>query len=311
MNVTLRKKLRRQSELAAKALAGELSEIEKAELGTLTAAIKTAMDPPVIAMKTKLTTMTLAEFKTWADGVMGGDGASADELALVKRNVEAVKSQGKTAAGDIVAVEMAIETSAAEGISALEDRIVMLEQKLSDTAKGQNDQTGDEPSELPFAKLDAPTTMALALEAMDAVMRHVGELKAKFDAGTVTIDDVEKLWPNWDLRNVIEAATSVMAKLDETKALVSEVLPKVEKLKSDDSAGDGAGDADGDADGAGDADGDGDGAGDADDDSAGDVVKTAFFSGGDVSPKPRSGVEDRKHLKKASDADRIPGLAYK
>ena len=135
--------------------------------------------------------------------------------------------------------------------------------------------------------------MAIAIEGLDSVIAALSDVKAKIESGTLTHDDMTKMWPSWDVRDFIDGAVSLLAKMDEAKKVYDEILPKVKAL---DESG-----TDGDQDGDGDTGGDGDG---------GDVSKSAFFSGGDVSPTTEGGAADYQSLKKGKNAYGKPSSFY-
>ena len=226
--------VKRQSELAKKVMDGTATDEEKAELDKINQAIDTATGQSTETRKTDLVTMKLEEFQNMVEEKTKSD-ISPDELALLKRNIESVKKQGKTKADDIVAVEVLVKQSAEDMIAALENRVVELEAKLE--AK-----LAKKPSE-PEKAADKPTAQALASEAIDSIIEQFGEMKNKITAGTLKQQDVKDMWPSWQMQELIEGATAVVAKLDEAKKLIKEVMPELKKLSE---GGEVTGDGDGD-----------------------------------------------------------------
>ena len=238
MNAKLKKALRRQSELTAKMIDGTIVDAEKTELVKLNAAITKATEPPKLTAKTTLKTMKLSEFRAWFDGV-SKDDASSEELILAKRNLAAVNDQGVTDPEGIVAVEILAKIDSQETIKALEKRITVIEQK--DTDGDDGDTGGDGGGD--GSEKAGPVTQAIAIEGLDSVIAALSDVKAKIESGTLTHDDMTKMWPSWDVRDFIDGAVSLLAKMDEAKKVYDEILPKVKAL--DESGTDGDQDGDG------------------------------------------------------------------
>jgi hypothetical protein len=300
MKKELKEKLGRHAVLTAKMLEQTITDDEKGELKKLTKAIEKATNPPEVTLKTSLTTVTLKEFKEQIEAMKAGE-PTVKELALAKRNLAAVRKQGKTLETDVVAIEVLEKDDHSEQIAGLEARIRELEEKavaaMGDNAgDGDGDDTGDEDGKTLKADTEAPTAMALALEAISAVIGKMEALKVAFEAGNVDMEQVNKAWPNWETRELVESAASILAKMDEFKKLLEEISPKIDAVKG---VGDGAGDNAG---------GDGGDAGDdkttkgADDD---EIQKTvdAFSTGCDLAPKSTGGQSDWDGVQKHKDKD--------
>ncbi|MEN6370224.1 MAG: hypothetical protein ABFD77_11100 [Thermotogota bacterium] len=264
--------VKRQTVLASKAASGKATKEELEELSKLNKAVEAATSAPKVA-KTKLTTMTLAKYREWHDTTMkqieAGD-SDADLLAVVKRNLAAVKEQAKTKSDDIVAVELPVEKTEDEKYTALMDRIAALEEKLSEKdnatepAGGKKPDGGDAPATGEgdkSNKADKPVSQALAMEAVDALLARYTKLKASVDSGSLTKQDLESLWSDYELKRAIEQAAAIMAKSEKLAEMAEAVLPGLKKLAAaeDDKGGEGEGGKDGEGDGDGDA---GDDAGD-------------------------------------------------
>jgi len=126
MNKKLLQIMKRQSELAKKASGGALSDAETQELDQLNAAIEALTDTSVDVGKTSLTTMKLSEFKKHVESEQSSMDLDPKRLALLKRNIESVKSQGKSEDDDIVAVEVIAETEKSD------ERLDKIENKLNE-----------------------------------------------------------------------------------------------------------------------------------------------------------------------------------
>ena len=242
----LEEMVRRHSALTAKMIAGDVTDEERAELKKLTDAIALATKEPEVEVgKTSLAVMTLAEFQAKADELMTGE-PTAEELALLKRNLAAIKDQGVTDADGNVAVEVLVELTVEERNKALEDRVAQLEAKLAEGDEAPAADADEEPAaedEAPAedetGKAEGGVAQQLAGEAVDALIERFQGLKAKIEAGTLKVDDVREAWQGeWELRELIDGAAAVMGKLDAAKALIEEVAPQLEKLASDEAPAD-------------------------------------------------------------------------
>ncbi|MCK9629820.1 MAG: hypothetical protein M0R37_14665 [Bacteroidales bacterium] len=120
---------KRQRALTEKALAGTITPAEREELTRIGKAVEEAT-APAPASRVVPMNMTLADFRKHAEAVLSAEAPSADAVALLKRNLEAIKAQGKSADTDTVAVdvELADEPAApADPLAALAARVAVLE----------------------------------------------------------------------------------------------------------------------------------------------------------------------------------------
>ena len=255
--------VKRQTELAGVVATGKATEAQKTELLAITEKLEQLTGKKTVSVgKTKLTTMTLKEFKAHIEAEQVALQTELDpaRLALLKRNIEAVKSQGKTAMDDVVAVELAIESAASDArMDAMEEKLDQVLTALKDfdgrtqtgvgDADGDGDD-GDDGGKGAAAKGDGkkPTAEALANEALDAIIKRFQAIKEKIAAGEISTDDLEKMWPGWEMREMLEGAVAVLAKLEEAKGLVEEVMPALEKAAKGDDGDDGDDDDDDDDD---------------------------------------------------------------
>jgi len=314
----------RHKALAQKAAAGKADEKELAELEKLSKAIDAAVGTDDSApAETTLMTMSLKEYQEWHEtAVKSIEAGEADEklLALVKRNLAAVKAQKKTKSDELVAVEMPVAKSAEDKFTALEDRIAELEAKLKAKDEGDSsgkptddDDAGEDDGE-PSSKQDGKSTaQALAMEAIDALLEKYGKIKALVDSGSLTKESMRDLYEgDWQLKDILSQAAAIMAKADELKSALEACLPELEKLAKaegpEDEDGDGEGDGEGDEDGAGDDEGDGEGEGgeggeeeaSKGDGEDGNKVSEAWSMGTDLSPK----IEPEEHAKEIQKASK-------
>lgn len=215
--------------LVNKLTAGTATEEEKAEAKKLQAALEAAAKateaPPKI-------TMTLAEFQKLAEAEMAelGKAMDADRLALLKRNIAAVKLQGKTAPDDVVEIETKAEVPIVED---LEARAAALEAKASfdgRTTSGVREtpveapvKDKDPPAEEEFDK--ASVSQQLAVEALDALTGKVASLRVAVQAGTMTHSQYNDMFDGWwtlqdAVRTFAAISTSVTpeSKAEPTKA---------------------------------------------------------------------------------------------
>lgn len=124
MYSNLNKILRRQTELVGKISKGDATEEEKKELKELVTALEALTDSSKVDVgRTKLTTMTLADFKQYAEKETREAGLDPKRLALLKRNIESVKEQAVTDKDAVVAVEVATEKTDRDKLNALEGKM--------------------------------------------------------------------------------------------------------------------------------------------------------------------------------------------
>jgi len=298
--------VKRQTVLAAKAASGTASKVEVAELAKITTAIKAATDDDNDTQATTLTTMTLTEFRTWHDkAVKAIEDGDAELLPLVKKNLASIKTQAKTDGEDIVAVEMPVEKSETDRIAELEARIKALESEDED---GDTGGEGDDPEGAAAASKEAkPTAQALALEAIDTLLAKYEEVKTAIEAGGVTKEQLDAMWDDWLLKDAIRTSAAIMAKCEELKTCVTDVMPVLEKLDDGEDGGDGDGDG-GDGDGGDGEEDDAGGEGDGGDGGENDVNKSgpssAWLGGRDLAAKNQTPEEQVAAIKAAKEKGR-------
>lgn len=275
MNEKLMKMLGRQAVLvAALQKNGKLSDDENAELEDLNKKIQGISDLDSVEIgKTDLETMTVKEFRAFAQKEQEEASAdmNAERLALLKRNVASVKRQNKTKDDDIVAVEILAKRDGASDaqIAALqkqiEDLTALIKGKNFDgrgntglvdndgDGEGDGDGAGDgdEAGNGASKGDDMPASTAVALEALGAIIERYSKIKGMIEEGAeFSEEDLVKMWPGWELREAVENATAVLAKLEELQGLIESVHPALEKIAK--AKGDETPDGDGDGDGEGD-----------------------------------------------------------
>lgn len=259
MNKKFLETVKRQSDLAAKAAAGDATKEELAELVKLTAAVKAATDTSDEKPSTALKTMTLAEFKVWhEEAVKAIEEGNSSLLPLVKKNLASVKASGVTDSEGVVAVELPVEKSETDLIADLEARIAALEAAKGEAqAEGSGEENGDEESGEEgdgeaqgdaTGKADKPTAQALAMEAIDTLLAKYNKVKAAIEAGSFSKEQAESMYDgDWQLKDAIRQAAAIMAKCGELKAAAEVLVPELEKLSDEGDEGDeGEGEAGGD-----------------------------------------------------------------
>jgi hypothetical protein len=71
---------------------------------------------------------------------------------------------------------------------------------------------------------------AMGTEAMDALIARYTETRNRMADGSITREDVERLWENqWPLRDIVNQSIAVLAKADTLKAAIDGVLPALRK----------------------------------------------------------------------------------
>lgn len=278
MNQKLMKMISRQTALVNKLSKGKLDDAEKKELDDLNKKIEGLSNLDSVEVgKTELATMTVKEFKDHVSKVQTETAESLDvqQMALLKRNIAAVKSQGKTKDEEIVAVEILVEQSGSDarldGIEGKMDELFELVKGLAgkgasfdgrsttgindgDEGDGDGDggDGGDGEGQNTGKADDMPASTAVAIEALGAIIERYQKIKTLIEAGeTFTEEDLQKMWPGWELRDAVETATAVLAKLESLQALVESVHPALEKIakSSDDNDDNDDNDDDNDGDG--------------------------------------------------------------
>jgi hypothetical protein len=308
MNAKFLAIMKRHGDLAVKISSGKATDAEKSELENLSKTVQAMTDPGSVDVgKTTLKTMTVAEFKKYAEQEQAAIAVNPvpSRAALLKRNIDAVKEQGKTKLTDMVAVYFPVKMTADDRIDGVENKLDQVLETLG-TMKaafdgrtqsgvgdggddeddeddgdgdgdGDNSDSGDDGDDT--NKGDAPTAQALAGEAIDALISRFQKLKEKLDAGTLKMEDVHEMWSGqWQMETLIEGAAAVLTKCEELSELIGDVIPAVKKLGKD-SGNDAGDDNDNNAD---DSDDDADNDDNGDDDGS-DVAKT-LVSGVDLSP---------------------------
>lgn len=230
-------KINRLAVLTEKALSGTITDEERAEAATLQAEIARATAPvDLTKVATTLTTMTVQEFQAHADAVRAADPPDPVDLALMRKNLEAIKQQDPAGQESVVAVHARADNTPAS----LEARIAALEAKAA-TAMVSTGEPAPAPVDPPAAGApvatkapgDSPVASALATEAMDAAMMRLTSVKDALASGTLDEESLQKLWPGYDLRRVVEQCVEVLAKVDAIKAVADEVLPALKKIQDD------------------------------------------------------------------------------
>lgn len=319
MKRQLQKAMRRQTELTTKLMAGDITEKEKTELTEVNLQIKKATEPHKVTRKTLLTTMKLSEFRSWVEKVTEGE-PTADELAVIKYNLEQVKQQGITDPDGIVAVQVLAKETYDDVMARMEARIEQLEQQVAEKndqhqadSGGKNDQSdgGENGNDE-----TAPTAMAIAMEALTATTARFEELRQKFESGDVTSEDVYKAWPEYEIREIVEGAAAIMSKFETLKGLFDDLVPKIKAAQGDEESGNDDSDTDDSDDGTDTddgSDGDNTGDGDGETDAEKDAAVKAFMSGQDMAPRSEGGTADYKMIKSQGNKheERVPGTPYR
>ncbi len=322
MHKKLMKMMQRQGALAAKAASeGKLTTEEKTELGELNAAITALTTGEVEVGKTELTTMTIADFKKHVEVEQAKADMNPPRLALLKRNIDSVKKQGKANATDVVAVEVLATQSEDDKFVALEEKFnAKLDEVMAAIKSGFDGRTttgiatgGDVQPDADVASgetaegnspvstgksdgtkekaEDAKASTSLALEAINSVIERFQKIKDKINSNeNITMEEIRNMWPDWQVENYIKGAVGIIAKMDVAKTLLEEVAPKLEDLskaegekdKSDESNGDTVDDKE---------------TADGEDKEEKGVAKWA--GGGDLSPSNGTSLDDYRRLKKS------------
>ena len=255
----MRAMMKRQMQLVAKK-PEEMTEAERAELNALNTAIAMIVDDeqPVAKAGTKLTTMTKDEFTAYVAEQMTAmeKAPSADRLAMLKRNIDAVRDQAAEGK-ELFAVEIAVQKTNEDALASALSRIGELEAQLASVAAKSEPQTTPPAVDEPPAgeAIGKGVASDMASEAMDAILTRFTTLKGKLSDGSVTMEDVEKAFEGqWELRRFIDMAAALMTKAAELQQLIGPVVAALEAIdKQDDSASAAA--PDGDANGEGEGEG--------------------------------------------------------
>lgn len=225
--------VRRQTALIGKGYES-LTDAERAELDKLNAAIAAATAEPEIAKSaTRLTTMTEEEFSTYMTEAMEKE-QSPDGLALLKRNIEAVRSQ-KADGKEIFAVELPVAKTAEDKLDEALTRIAELEDKLDKGFDGRttsglkNDQDKAGSTDEPNATGDTDVNGSQEEPTEKSVRETLIELREKTD--------------NEDIKKSIDQLVAVLdevAKDEEAKADEPESNPDEEADADEGEDADGA-----------------------------------------------------------------------
>lgn len=252
MNEKLKQLLKRQTELVGKIAKGEANDEEKKQLDALNKKIEELSNPDAVDIgKTKLATMTLAEFKKHVEDENIDATAKLDtkRLALLKRNIDSVREQNKSAADDIVAVQVFADTEKRdERLDAVESKLDQIFELVKGATfdgrgntgivnTGDSDGEGDGEGEGNGENVqsdksdDMPNTTMAATEALTAIIARYQKIKDMIEEGKdFTQEELNKMWPGWDLQSAVENAAAVLAKLEELNDLTTLIHPMFEKL---------------------------------------------------------------------------------
>lgn len=241
----LTKIMRRQSVLVGKIMDGTVTDEEKAELEKITKTVEAATGETAIEIgKTSLTTMKLSEFKDHIEALEAemGEELNPQQVALMRKNIQAVKNQGKTDPEDIVAVEILEDTSsseASERIKALEQVVADLTAKVEAGFDGRTQtgvvdgKPGEESSqeEGDSESTEKSVAQTLASEGLEALIARFEKVKEKVAGGTLTKEDLEALWENqWDIKSMLDGSMAIMIKIANAKELIEGIVPELKKL---------------------------------------------------------------------------------
>jgi hypothetical protein len=248
--------------LAVKQAGGQpLTDAERQELLQLTGAAQV----PTATMKTTLKTMKLSEANVMINKVVQNGMATQEQLVLAQKNLEAIQGQRVTDPEGTVAVEVEAPMGPNDLAQAVFARLDAIEKRLQAPApatqpttqgnagdtgnSGNAGNTGDSTdigSQNNTARIAALAVkqagghaLTDAEEAMDTILDRFTQLQKKIQADAVTKEDLEKLWPDWDLRNIIDSAVSIMAKMEALSLVIDEVLPSLERVSKGETIGKG------------------------------------------------------------------------
>jgi hypothetical protein len=308
--------LKRQSELAKKVASGKATDAEKEQLNKLGEIVDALTDPSKVDVgKTKLTTMTLAEFKAYAEKEEAESYEDPSRLALLEQNIASVKEQGKTGADDHVAVKVSVQVKESDRLAAVEEKLdevltalkganfdgrtstgVNTDGESDSDSEGEGEGEGEDVDK----GEDKPAATALAVEALDTIISRFEALKTKITGGSdISKDEFYEIWPSYEIREIVEGAVDVLSKMEIAKALIEEVKPFLEKMVKDSGEGDTDGDTDGDPEGdSSDGDSDGDSS-EGEETEKGAKKGSLLLSGGDMAP-PLSDKEAHTAMKNGS-----------
>jgi len=249
--------LRKQAALVAKVTDGTATPAEREELAQITATVQATADL-LGDSATQFVKMTLKEFQTATDAFLSAlDVAPADQtaaqkraedLAVIKRNLAAVKAQGAAKEADEVLVEQMptplVPATTPDPMTVLTQRLAERVAALEVAVKGgtafdQRTRTGVRvvPEGTPAPAADAapapdapagegtpaPTekgtpfakegvAQEIAIEALDALIGKLNGLRTAVTGGTLTPETFEETFRGWwDIRSAIETYTAIAA----------------------------------------------------------------------------------------------------
>ncbi len=171
---------KRQRALTEKALAGTITPAEREELTRIGKAVEEAT-APAPASRVVPMNMTLADFRKHAEAVLSAESPSADAVALLKRNLEAIKAQGKSADTDTVAVDVELADEPLDPLAALAARVAALESEQVGKGFDARTRTGVRvaPAVTPAAPA-APAASPVAAPAAPAAPADPGTVDKAF-----------------------------------------------------------------------------------------------------------------------------------
>ena len=207
-------------ELVKKSAAGTLTEVEKAEMVTLT-------NRPETMKKS----VTFAEFSEFANSELAALAVKPDEFkaALLKANSEAaVKATATDPAGkfEIEVVKDAAKVDSSVQYASIIDGLTKIQTSI-DALKTAGTPDVD-------VKKAAGMVGQLAGEVMTSLSTKMLTLKGLVDAGTVTKENVETAFSGmWQAQNFVDMAVTTIAKRDnvpeaDLKKASEAILPVVE-----------------------------------------------------------------------------------
>jgi hypothetical protein len=209
--------------LTAKVLADAATDVDRTQCAALAAELEQATAPVDLSkLALRPVTMTLRAFQEHCAALRAQDPPDRVALALAQHNLAQVRKQAPSGADAVVAVLVLDAAAAADGPS-LEARLDALEQQLAkgippmiNTGVAAGPPVTASPTAAPggagAAAAAAPTAIALAGEAIESAAFKLGELKARFQGGTITAQDVHDLFPDYNLRQILDQAIAIVGK---------------------------------------------------------------------------------------------------
>jgi hypothetical protein len=289
--------------------------------------------------------MKLSEFKAWVSTAINSERPSKKLLENVKRNIEDVRLQKVTDDEGMVAVDYPIAEPQKDPLALLSERITVLEEKArvldgrtisglkkppkaqtaeAATTDGEGESDGEETGgeetkkqEGMPAESGSKSLQAIAAEAIAAVARRLTDLQGMMASGTMTRENFEANWPNWDVKSFIESIVSIVGKAEEIQKLAGELSPKIDVLlgKTQEPSDAGKVEVEGEGKKEDAKEGEGEGEGEVDktttaaETQKGDGAASAFLGGRDLAPKSQGGAADLKLVRRGEKHTRVPGGA--